>query len=392
MKPTIQNLVLAISLAALGNLTTQAQPATNQVSSQAIAEHPHGPKIQFDQNIHDFGKITGGAAVKHTFVFTNIGDQLLELSNVQPSCGCTTAGEWSRKVEPGQTGTIPIQFNSGNFSGEIHKTITVTSNDKSQPQAVLQLKGSIWKPIEVTPQFAMLNLTQESPSNAPTKVKIVNNTDTPLTLSPPECSNKAINVDLQTVKPGKEFELTVSAVPPVNSGTLQGTITIKTSSTNMPLISVTAWANIQPVIAVMPQQIVLPRPPLLNKVSHSVTIQNHGTNQLALTEPKVNVEGVEVDLKETQPGRAFSATVTFPQGFEVQPGKAVELTFKSNHPLHPLIKVPVMQTPRQPAPVQGLAPKTLPATPRPTVAPVAPPPPPATPANAGVTPRQSATQ
>ena len=392
MNTTTKNLVLAGSLVALGTMSLTARQAASVQPEATPAERPHGPKIHFDQTIHDFGKIPGGQIVKHTFVFTNIGDQLLELSNVQPQCGCTTAGEWTRKVEPGQTGSIPIQFNSGNFSGEIHKSITVTSNDKNQPQLALQLKGSIWKPIEVTPQFAVLNVSAESPSNAPAKVKIVNNTDAPLNLSPPESSNRSFKAELATLKGGKEFELTVSAVPPLTGTTMQGNITMRTSATNMPVISVTAWANILPVLAIVPQQIVLPRAPLPNSISPSISIQNRGTNELVLSEPKVNAEGVEVAIKEVQPGRLFTATVTFPQGFEVQPGKALELTLKSNHPQHPSLKVPIMQMPRQANPVQGSVPKAAPVAPRPTLAPAAPPPPPPTPTSASTAPRQSAAQ
>ena len=351
-----------------------AQTPTNSAPAQAAEPSTGGPKIQFDEMIHDFGRITGGQVVKHTFVFTNSGDQVLELSNVQPSCGCTTAGEWSHKVEPGKTGNIPIQFNSGNFGGEIHKTITVTSNSKGQPQTVLQIKGSIWKPLEITPQFAVLNVIPESSSNAPVKVKIVNNTDFPVTLGTPESSNKAFHPELTELKAGKEFELVVSAVPPYGTGNVQGNITLKTSMTNLPLISVVAWANIQAIIAVSPQQVVLPRAPLPNKMSPSVMIQNRGTNLLTLTEGKVNVEGVEVELKELQPGRSFNATLTFPQGFEIQPGTPVELTFKSNHPQHPLIKIPVMQMPRPAVPLQGQAPKVQPPVPRPTPGPITPPP------------------
>jgi Protein of unknown function (DUF1573) len=390
MKTIIKNVASVTCLAALATLVAGAQPATNPAPAQALAVHPPGARIQFDQVVHDFGRITGGQIVKHTFAFTNVGDQLLELSNVQPSCGCTTAGDWSRKVEPGQAGTIPIQFNSGNFSGEIHKTITVTSNDRGQPQTVLQIKGSIWKPLEVTPQFAVLNVIPESPSNSPVKVKILNNTDSPVTLSAPESSNRSFHAELHEVKTGKEFELTVSAVPPLSPGNVQGNISIKTSMTNLPLITVVAWANVQPIIAVSPQQIILPRAPLPNKMSPSVMIQNRGTNLLELSEAKVNVEGVEIELKELQPGRSFNATLTFPQGFEIQPGTPVELTFKSNHPQHPLIKVPVMQMPRPATQLQGQAPKVQPPVPRPVPSAGTPPPLPPASVNTAGTPRPPA--
>ena len=75
-----------------------------------------------------FGKAKAGDPIKYSYVFTNTGDAVLEVSHVQPSCGCTTAGDWTRKVEPGQTGIVPVQLNSGAIpAGGVFKTITVTS-------------------------------------------------------------------------------------------------------------------------------------------------------------------------------------------------------------------------------------------------------------------------
>lgn len=163
-----------------------------------------GPRIQFATPVHDFGQIKGGEVAKYTYLFTNAGQQLLEVTAVQAACGCTTAGDWSRQVEPGQTGRIPIEFNSGSFNGQVAKSITVTCNDPTQPTVALQLKATIWRPIDVTPQFAVLNLTSESPSNA-TTVRIVSKEESPLTVFAPESSNSAFAADLKTNRPGKEF-------------------------------------------------------------------------------------------------------------------------------------------------------------------------------------------
>lgn len=295
--------------------------------------------------MHDFGKIKGGEVVKYTYVFTNAGDRLLEVSNVQFSCGCTTAGEWTRQVEPGKAGSIPIQFNSAGFSGAVGKTITVTCTDTNQPTVVLQFKASIWKPIDVTPQFATLNVTSESPSNA-TTVRIVSNEEAPLTVSAPGSNNRAFDTELRTIQPGKEFQLIVKTVPPLPVGNVSGVISLKTSSTNMPVINITAWANVQQVVMVTPSQIMLPAAPLANPMPYTVSIRNNGTNTMALSDLAVNAKGVVVQLKELQPGRYFSLTVNFPAGFEASSGETVELSVKSNHPQFPLIKVPVLQPPR----------------------------------------------
>jgi len=325
-----------------------AQPLLSATAGAASAVGDSGPKILFATPVYDFGQIKGGEVVKYTYVFTNVGGAMLEVSNVQASCGCTTAGEWTRQVEPGQTGSIPIQFNSGSFSGQVAKSITVTCNDTNQPTVALQIKATIWKPIDVTPQFAMLHVTADAPSNA-TTVRIVNNEDAPLTLSAPESSNPAFAAELRTNQPGKEFQLIVKTVPPLAAGMVQGQITLRTSSTNMPVINVTAFANVQAAVTVTPSQITLPAAPLANSIPSNISIRNNGTNTLVLSEPAVNAKGVEVQLKEIEAGRLFTLTVSFPAGFEIAEWQKVEVSVKSNHPQFPIVTVPVIQPPR-PAP------------------------------------------
>ena len=233
-------------------------PATVGVgtgAAVAAAVGVSGPKMQFATPIYDFGKVKSGELVKYTYVFTNVGGATLQVSNVQVTCGCTTAGDWTRRVDPGQTGSIPIQFNTVGYGGAVGKSITVTCNDTNQPAVVLQIKGNVWKPVDVMPQMAVLNVTAESPS-ATTTVRIVSNEEAPLTLSAPEGNNAAFAAELKTNVPGKQFELVVRTVPPV-AANVQGQITLKTSSTNVPVINVTAWANVQPVVVAMPAQIAL---------------------------------------------------------------------------------------------------------------------------------------
>src|SRR5262245_20732698 len=85
------------------------QPVPATLAPAPTMPQGPSPKIVFLTPSFDFGKARTGDSVKHTLVFTNIGDATLEISNVRPGCGCTTTGEWTKKVEPGKTGTIPIQ-------------------------------------------------------------------------------------------------------------------------------------------------------------------------------------------------------------------------------------------------------------------------------------------
>src|SRR5204862_5919739 len=126
-----------------------ATPPAAAPAAPAAVQGP-SPKIVFDTPIFDFGRARAGDPVKHTFVFTNTGDAALEITAVRPGCGCTTAGEWTKKVEPGKTGSIPIAVNVAATwpAGAIIKVVHVDSNDRSQPQVQLQVKGMVWKPID----------------------------------------------------------------------------------------------------------------------------------------------------------------------------------------------------------------------------------------------------
>ena len=369
----------------------QPVPALTVTNAATNASSPH---IVFATPVYDFGKVKSGDAVKYTYIFTNTGDAVLELKDVHPTCGCTTAGEYTRKAEPGQTGTIPIQFNSGNYpAGGVIKAITVSCNDKTQPTVMLQLKGTIWKPIDLVPQYAVFNVPDDAPA-ASTIIRVINNTDQPITVSPPECNNPALAVTITNTQPGKEFQLTVSLVPPLTARNITGQITLKTSSTNAPVVNLPVYANVQASVLVMPKPVLLPLTPLQNQVPVSFTIQNNSANALTLSEPAINVPGVDFQIKPTQIGRVYYVTLTFPQGFELHQGQPVVFTVKTSNPKFPVIEVPIVQGPRSVVPPQAGASTLLPPgsllppgqrtlkvpaiprpPPRPTPVPTAPPPP-----------------
>src|SRR6266404_1685036 len=208
MRMTMSKIVLSFFIMGMGaSLLAEPQPPAVPTPAPSAATEPGGPKIEFSTNVYDFGRVKSGELVKYTYYFTNTGDALLELSDVHPSCGCTAAGEYTKKVEAGQSGQIPIQFNSANFNGQVVKTVTVTSNDKQKPTVVLQLKGTIWKPIELSPAYTVLNIPPDAPSASAT-VKVINNMEEPLEVFAPELSNPSFSLDLKTNQPGKEYQLT----------------------------------------------------------------------------------------------------------------------------------------------------------------------------------------
>ena len=299
------------------------------------------PKIQWQELTHDFGKVKANEPLRCDFIFTNTGSAVLELTDVRPGCGCTTAGQWDRKVEPGKTGKIPIQFNPGSPSGTVTKSISVTCNDPTQNVQTLQVKATIWKPVDVNPAYVYFMGVEGEVTNDTKVVKITNNLEESLTLEPPQVNNPNFKTELKTLKPGKEFELSVVYSPTTTGAPPQSVITMKTSSTNMPIMSVTAYAMPQPALVAMPQAIRLPAGPLSPNYRQPITIRNNSSTAVTLSEPAVNAEGVTVQTTETQPGKLFMLNLTFPTNFQAKNDMA--LTVKTSHPKYPTLRVPFIQ-------------------------------------------------
>jgi hypothetical protein len=336
--------VLSTFVACYGGEPTNA-PSPALSTTAGLTQAPPkdaGPWIQFAEPEFDFGTVICGKVIKHDFIFTNVGSELLEIKDVKSTCGCTSAGAGSQKVDPGETGKIPIEFLTVHFSGPVTKTITLTINNPRQPPVLLQIKGTVWRPIDVVPPTAAFTGTLTSLSNAFVVVKILNQETNPLQLSPPESNHRAVMAELTTNQPGKEYQLKVRLVPPLGLGNVFAQIKMKTSSTNMPEVTVPAWVVAQPAVTVIPTSITLPAGPLSQQQTQFVSIRSLWSDPISLSAPLLNAKGCGLELTELQPGRYFTATLVFPKGFTLPQGEKVEFSVRTSHPQYPLIRVPVV--------------------------------------------------
>src|SRR6266571_5308309 len=76
----------------------QPAPVTPAPPAPPAPKSGDGPRIKFDNDVFDAGKATAGQPLNHSFIFTNVGNQTLEVTKVNPTCGCTVAGTWTKKV------------------------------------------------------------------------------------------------------------------------------------------------------------------------------------------------------------------------------------------------------------------------------------------------------
>ena len=299
-----------------------------------------GPVIAFDTRIYDFGKVTQGDLIHHEFIVSNAGAQTLTITDVHPSCGCTTAGVWPHQLEPGQSGAIPIQINSKNLSGSIRKTVTVTSNDKHSP-TVLQMTGQIVKPIDVTPPYAMFHIIVGATNIASATVKISNRTDQPLKITSANSDTGAFRVDeIKTLDDGKEYEISVSAKPPYTHGT-NGTVLISTGWSNY-VVRVPAYLTVQQAITAQPHAITVPahldHPTTFKVTLYSIRPEDH------FSDPQSTDDRISVSLTNLSSGRPiYTLAAVVPAGYQASPGHSTSISVKTSDPQTPVVTIPVLQ-------------------------------------------------
>ena len=99
--------------------------------------------MSFDKMVFDFGTVEEDTENKASFTVTNTGKNPLIISEVNVSCGCTTAKKPEKPIEAGQSDKIEVVFHPkvGQLK-EQDKSITVTANTNAEP-AILKIKAYV---------------------------------------------------------------------------------------------------------------------------------------------------------------------------------------------------------------------------------------------------------
>jgi len=102
-----------------------------------------GPNISWESPSYKFGDIKEeGGKVTHKFSFTNTGNEPLVITNVRPSCGCTSSDYTKQPIQPGGKGYVSASFDPKRRVGKNSKSITVTTNG-NPPTTTLRFTANV---------------------------------------------------------------------------------------------------------------------------------------------------------------------------------------------------------------------------------------------------------
>ena len=145
--------LIAASLLVLSSCKQESKEmTTGDVMNSESADRKKGslPEIKFEEETHDFGRITQGEKVTFAFKFRNTGGSNLIISSAAGSCGCTVPEYPKKPIAPNEEGIVNVVFSSEGKSGMVEKSVTLVTNCEPSTK-IIYIKANVIVPTTVDP-------------------------------------------------------------------------------------------------------------------------------------------------------------------------------------------------------------------------------------------------
>jgi len=225
MKHLIQGLAI---LLLFGYVTGKGQPRLLIVEGKKLS----------------LGTIHRGEVAEKKLTLRNAGSDTLVLDKVDVSCGCTGTIISAKRIPAGGSGSLLITFNSKNFSGTIHKTVTIHSNSSDEPSQVVEFTAEVVNEIVVTPSQFWFKDAEVGRLNK-VILTIKNNSSEELVLKSFRTALEGFVLHLPDapLKPGVEAEVTAEFTPKKALPFLAEGVFVTTSNSHQPEIYIPIYGN-----------------------------------------------------------------------------------------------------------------------------------------------------
>ena len=96
-----------------------------------LAQEELNSALVFETYEWDFGQINeADGVVQHTFRFTNISNNPIQIDNVATSCGCTTVLYSTQPVAGGEYGELTVAFDPSRTEGRVLREVEIFTKDR----------------------------------------------------------------------------------------------------------------------------------------------------------------------------------------------------------------------------------------------------------------------
>jgi len=296
-----------------------AQPVAIQPAAQPAAA-PQTPQIPPEMVLpaaeFDAGNVNKGDLIKHDFIVENKGKGTLEITHVQPACGCTVT-EFDKTIAPGKSGKITATVNTANFSGPIQKTISVTTNDAKLANFQLTIKAVVKAILNVTPsEFQQFGLVFKGQTLEKDFV-LTSEDGTPFEVTQVNADDPALKYELKPAADKKSAAFKVILPSDHAVGPISGRFTLSTTHPKAPTVTISVYGTIREPLTVYPTELVYsglsktfvnehPDDVSLNK---TITISFEQAADLEIKKVSCTLPFVEVTQTAITPNQRYSIAV-----------------------------------------------------------------------------------
>lgn len=185
---------------------------------------PAGAGLVFERDVASESASPSADTHESKFVFKNAGPRPVTISEIQTTCGCLGASSDKKTYEPGEIGVVTATIKLGSFEGEVIKSIYVISDDPEASKRMLQMKVTIPRLMEISPEVTTWTLG-ETPTAKKLTIKILR--EEPIEVTAVSSTRENVSVELREVEKGRLYE--VMLTPKTTAEPTLGAVKIETT-------------------------------------------------------------------------------------------------------------------------------------------------------------------
>ncbi|HUT46894.1 MAG TPA: DUF1573 domain-containing protein [Sedimentisphaerales bacterium] len=293
----------------------QAKPAEESLTAQTkpeAAPEPGKPlpRITFENIVYDFGEVGPNRKNTGQIKFTNTGEALLKITKVAKCCGVVTR-LGKMEYEPGESGTLKVEWNSGPRQSTMRRKLTIHSNDPMAPQTILSLTAKVVLQVDWEPKSLRLFLDEEN-AGCP-KITINSLDNQPFSIlefkSTADCITADYDSSVEATKFILEPRVNIEAMPKNFKGRININLTHPEGKTAAILFSMLPKYTVRPSMIIIwdaePEKPIVRKVDLLNNYRKDFEIESvsskGGIIGIKVLEQRKITNGYQLDVELTPP-------------------------------------------------------------------------------------------
>jgi hypothetical protein len=305
------------------------------------------PKIEMPSMEFDFGKVYHQDKWVHVFEVRNVGGAPLQITAVNPSCGCTTV-KFDRVISPGMTGQIQLSIDGSKVHGEFVKSADVICNDPVLSHLALKLKGHEVPYVNVDPE-GTIYLQGRYGEAIEQDITLSSNEDDLHDFKVLGLSSNLDDKITYAVENGGEpntYTLKLYKNPKLPTLSTYGTVQVHTNSTRMPITTLQVHVMTKGSIALTPTvlnygEIAFASAPGKEAPTTKEITLTRADGKFQIRDISVSNPNYKATVDTVTPGQQYRVQVTFtpPVRTSGKQTEAGELVIHTDDPQEPSMRV-----------------------------------------------------